>query len=130
VSGSKAPDPGRHFRAAYERLNRTVYEGALPPFPGVELVDRTDIFSMTRTLGQGPWRRLQPFLLSKHVTGELLHEAVLHEIAHAAALLFDEDEDHGPAWQRHARLVGATGAVTLDEDHPLRHAWPKTNGAA
>lgn len=121
-------DPARYFRREYDRLNRTTYGGALPPFPGVELTDRTDIFSMTRTLGYGPGRRLEPFLLSRHVTGALLREAVRHEVAHAAALLFHDDEDHGPAWQHHARLVGATGAVTLDEGHPLRAAWP-TSGS-
>ena len=109
-----ARDPSRYFRSEYDRINRTVYGGALPPFPGVELVDRTDIFSMTCTLGAGPWRRLQPFQLSRHVTGDLLAEAVRHL----------DDEDHGPAWQHHARLVGASGAVTLDEGHPLRSAWP------
>ncbi len=117
-------DPRPFFEREYERLNRKVYAGALPPFPGVELTDRTDIFSMTRTQGSGRWRRLEPFLLSRHVNGKLLREAVLHEVAHAAALLFDEDEDHGPAWRHHARLVGASGEVTLDEGHPLRRAWP------
>jgi SprT-like family protein len=116
--------PSRFFQSEYDRLNRTVYDGALPPFPGVELVDRTDVFSMTRTLGRGRWRRLQSFLLSVHVTGDVLRESVRHEVAHAAALLFHDDEDHGPAWQHHARLVGASGAVTLDDGHPLRAAWP------
>lgn len=116
--------PSRTFQHEYDRLNRVAYDGALPPFPGVELTDRTDIFSMTRTRGYGAWRRLEPFLLSRHVKGELLLEAIRHEVAHAAALLFHDDEDHGPAWQHHARLVGATGAVTLDEGHPLRAAWP------
>jgi len=113
------------FRAEYDRLNRVVYDGALPPFPGVELTPRTDVFSMTRTWNVGAWRRLQPFLLSVHVRGGLLLEAIRHEVAHAAALLFDDDEGHGPAWQRHARLCGAAGDVTLDPGHPLRAgtAW-------
>jgi hypothetical protein len=117
-------NPSRYFRNEYDRLNRAHYDGALPPFPGVELTERKDVFSMTRTRGYGAWRRLEPFLLSRHVTGDLLQEAVRHEVAHAAALLFHDDEDHGPAWQHHARLVGASGAVTLDEGHPLRKAWP------
>lgn len=117
--------PQAQFKAEYDRLNAVVYDGALPPFPGVELVDRTDIFSMTQTLGWGPGRELQPFLLSRHVGGELLMEAIRHEVAHAAALLFHDDEDHGPAWQFHAKLVGATGEVTLDEGHPLRGDWPR-----
>jgi len=118
---TNAPDL---FRSEYDRINRSVYGGSLPAFPGVDVVDRTDIFSMTRTRGEGAWRRLQPFLLSKHVSGPLLLESIRHEVAHAAALLFDEDEDHGPAWQEHARLCGAAGDVTLDPGHPLRAAWP------
>ena len=112
------------FRHEYERLNDAVYKGALPPFPGIELVARLDIFSMTQTTGFGAWRRLQPFLVSRHVKGPLLLEAARHEVAHAAALLFDEDEGHGPAWQRHARLCGARDIATLDEGDPLRRDWP------
>ena len=112
------------FRQEYDRINAAAYKGALPPFPGVEVVDRTDIFSMTQTKGVGPWRRLKPFLLSRYVSGPLLLESIRHEIAHAAALLFDDDEGHGPAWQRHARLVGASGEATLDRGHPLRSDWP------
>src|SRR5688500_12372051 len=112
------------FRQEYDRINQTAYEGALPPFPGVEIVDRTDIFSMTQTRGEGRSRRLRPFLLSRHVSGPLLLESIRHEIAHAAALLFDDDEGHGPAWQRHARRVGASGEATLDRGHPLRSHWP------
>lgn len=111
------------FAHEYARLNATVYANALPPFPGVELVDRTDVFSMTRTLGVGATRRLQPFLLSIHVREPLLTEAIRHEVAHAAALLFDEDEGHGPAWQAHAARVGASGLATLDEGHELRRSW-------
>lgn len=114
----------RLFQEEYDRINRTAYDGALPPFPGVDLVDRTDVFSMTQSRGSGPWRRLRPFLLSRHLEGPLLLEAIRHEVAHAAALLFDEDEDHGPAWQRHARLTGASGEPTLDPGHPLRSSWP------
>jgi|GEM_PF-3311850 len=114
----------RLLQDEYDRINRVVYAGALPPFPGVELVDRTDVFSMTQSRGSGPWRRLRPFLLSTHLAGPLLAEAIRHEIAHAAALLLDGDEGHGPAWRRHARLVGSSGDVTLDPGHPLRSSWP------
>jgi hypothetical protein len=114
----------RVFREEYERINREVYAGALPPFPGITLVDRRDIFSMTNTRGTGARRRLEPFLLSTHVTGALLLEAARHETAHAAALLFDEDEGHGPAWREHARRCGAGGLATLDAGHPLRRDWP------
>lgn len=117
------PNAARLFKTLYDRINRDVYDGVLPPFPGVEIVDRRDIFSMTRTLGAGRWRTLEPFLLSRYVEGTLLEEAIRHEVAHAAALLLDEDEDHGPAWQRHARLCGASGIVTLDEGHPLNDGW-------
>jgi hypothetical protein len=112
------------FQAEYERLNRVVYAGALPPFPGVVLVDTLDVFSMTRTRGAGAWRRLEPFLLSKHVAGDLLLEAIRHEVAHVAAMFLDEDEGHGAAWLSHARRVGASGEATLDAGHPLREAWP------
>lgn len=112
------------FHQEYDRINREVYEGALPPFPGLEIVDRRDLFAATNTLGHGAWRRLQPFLLSQHVQGDLLLETVRHEIAHAAALLFDDDEDHGPAWRRHAKLCGAGEMPTLDEGDPLRDGWP------
>lgn len=111
------------FEREYERANRDVYAGALPPFPGVVLTDRTDIFSATNTRGVGARRRLEPFLLSTRVRGALLLECARHEIAHAAALLFDEDEGHGPAWERHAKLVGARTDVTLDKGHPLRSEW-------
>jgi hypothetical protein len=111
------------FQAEYDRINARAYAGRLPAFPGVELVDRHDVFSMTRTLGFGRWRRLQPFLLSIHVNGPLLLEAIRHEVAHAAALLFHDDEGHGEAWQMHARLAGATGEATLDPGHPLRATW-------
>jgi len=115
--------PAALFRAEYDRINERAYDGRLPPFPGVELVDRDDVFSMTRTLGFGPWRRLQPFLLSVHVKGPLLLEAIRHEVAHAAALLFHDDESHGPLWQRLARMAGASGEATLDPGHPLRATW-------
>lgn len=117
------PGPADLFRAEYDRINSSVYAGRLPPFPGVRLVDRDDIFSMTCTLGFGPWRRLQPFLLSVHVKGPLLLEAIRHEVAHAAALLFHDDESHGPVWQTHARLAGAGVEATLDPGHPLRATW-------
>lgn len=122
----KTPDEPasvRQFRNEYERINRDVYEGALPPFPGVDLVDRRDLFAATNTVGYGPWRELRPFLLSMHVRDHLLVETIRHEVAHAAALLFDDDEDHGPAWQRHARLCGAREIPTLDEGDPLRETW-------
>lgn len=118
------PDPSLVFRREYDRINAKVYEGALPPFPGVELVDRWDLFAATNTWGRGPTRVLQPFLLSKHVEGDLLLETVRHEIAHAAALLFDEDEDHGPAWRDHAKRCGARQIPTLDEGDPMRGDWP------
>jgi hypothetical protein len=117
-------DPSLVFRREYDRINAKVYEGALPPFPGVELVDRWDLFAATNTWGRGRGRVLQPFLLSQHVAGDLLLETVRHEIAHAAALLFDEDEDHGPAWREHARRCGAREIPTLDEGDPMRGDWP------
>jgi len=121
----REPHPSaRLFKAEYERINADVYDGALPTFPGVEMVDRTDIFSLTRTRGVGRWRTLQPFLLSTHLSGDLLVQSIRHEIAHAAALLFDEEDGHGEAWLRHAFLCGATGEVTLDPGHPLRREWP------
>ncbi|MHB8603753.1 MAG: SprT-like domain-containing protein [Thermoplasmatota archaeon] len=111
------------FRREYDRINRDVYEGALPPFPGVEIVNRRDVFSMTRTFGAGRWRVLRSFLLSSHVKGELILECARHEIAHAAALLFDEDEGHGPAWQEHAQRCGARVIETLGEGDPMRRDW-------
>jgi hypothetical protein len=119
-----SPSSADLFRQEYERINRAVYSGSLPPFPGVDLVDRTDIFSMTNARGFGASRLLRPFWLSKHLKGPLLLESIRHEIAHAAAILFDGDEGHGPAWQRHALLTGATAAATLDAGHPLRVGWP------
>jgi hypothetical protein len=124
VARSPPPlDATAGFRAEYERLNREVYDGALPAFPGIELVDRRDLFAMTRTFGRGRWRTLRPFLLSVHVQGGLLLETARHEVAHAAALLFDGDEDHGPAWREHARRCGAREIPTLDEGDPLREGW-------
>lgn len=121
---STLPSAGSIFQSEYDRLNREVYSNALPPFPGVTLLDRKDIFSMTNTRGSGPSRRLEPFWLSSHVKGELLIEAARHETAHAAALLFDEDEGHGPAWQAHAARCGASVVESLDPGHPLRRDWP------
>jgi hypothetical protein len=121
-----ADDSLRLFREEYERINAALYENRLPPFPGVELVDRTDIFSLTRTFGEGALRRLAPFVLSKHVRGPLLLEAIRHEIAHAAAIFFDQHEGHGPEWQLHARRAGARGDATLDPGHPLRSSWPSS----
>ncbi|MCA1818944.1 MAG: SprT-like domain-containing protein [Thermoplasmatota archaeon] len=119
-----ASSPARLFAAEYDRLNGSVYGGALPPFPGVDVVDRTDIFSMTCSRSWGYRRQLLPFLLSRHVAGPLLVEAIRHEVAHAAAILLDGDEEHGPAWERHAVLCGASGAPTLDAGHPLRAESP------
>jgi hypothetical protein len=111
------------FRAEYDRVNRELYAGALPPFPGVLVTDRRDLFSLTTTLGRGPSRRLMPFELSRHVRGPLLREAILHAIAHAAALLLDEDEGHGPAWRAHAARIGARATATLDRGDHLRAEW-------
>lgn len=119
-----AIDQAKVFRDEYDRINREVYQGRLPAFPGVESVDRRDLFAATNTTGSGAWRTLDPFLLSRHVAGNLLLETVRHEVAHAAALLFDDDEDHGPAWRRHAKLCGAREIPTLDEGDPLRQGWP------
>jgi hypothetical protein len=117
------PSAALLFQQEYERINRDVYAGALPPWPGVEIVDRRDLFAATNTRGAGEWRRLEPFILSIHVKDELLVESMRHEIAHAAALLFDEDEGHGPAWREHARRCGARDVATLDEGDPLRASW-------
>ena len=116
-------DTQARFRAEYDRINREVYAGALPEFPGVVITDRRDLFAATNTRGTGRWRRLEPFMLSTHVTGDLLLETMRHEIAHAAALLFDEDEGHGPAWREHARRCGARVDPTLDAGDPLRAEW-------
>lgn len=112
------------FREEYNRINLAAYQGSLPTFPGVELVDRTDVFSLTRTYGEGAYRRLGPFVLSKHVTGALLLEAIRHEVAHTAAIFLDQDLGHGPAWQEHAKRTGAAGHETLDPGHELRSSWP------
>lgn len=125
---SSTPEAVGVFQREYDRINAEVYHGDLPPFPGVDLVDRHDLFAATNTLGVGPWRELRPFLLSRHVRGQLLLETIRHEVAHAAALLFDEDEDHGPAWRRHARLCGAREIQTLDQGDPLREDWPSVDG--
>jgi hypothetical protein len=114
----------RLFQQEYERINAAHYRNALPPFPGVELVDRTDIFSLTRSFGSGAQGCLRPFILSTHVSGALLLEAIRHEVAHAAAILLDAHEGHGPQWKRHALLVGALGDATLDAGHHLRSSWP------
>ncbi|MHB8632355.1 MAG: SprT-like domain-containing protein [Thermoplasmatota archaeon] len=117
-------DAVRLFEAEYEAVNERAYGGFLPPFPGVELVDRRDLFAATNTRGAGRWRQLEPFFVYRHARGELLVEAIRHEIAHAAALLFDDDEGHGSAWKRHAKLCGAREIATLDEGDPLRSGWP------
>jgi hypothetical protein len=111
------------FRREYERINRTVYGGNLPPFPGAVEIDRSDLYAATNTSGAGRWRRLDPFLVSKHLAGPILLESIRHEIAHAAALLYDEDEGHGPAWKAHALRCGAEPVATLDWDHPLRQEF-------
>lgn len=96
------------FEAEYERLRREVYDGTLPPFPGVDVVDREDILAETNALWPGGRPRLMPFTLSAHVTDPaLLLEVARHETAHAAAILFDHDEGHGAAWQAHAVRCGA-----------------------
>ena len=81
------------------------------------------MFAATNTIGRGSRRVLRPFLLSSHAKGPLLLEAIRHETAHAAALLFDDDEGHGPAWREHARRCGARDDATLDAGDPLRATW-------
>jgi len=78
-------DAAALFEAEFDRIARDVYAGALPPFPGVFIVDRRDLFAATNTRGVGAWRRLEPFLLSAHVRGDLLLETIRHEIAHDGA---------------------------------------------
>lgn len=96
------------FEAEYERLRGEVYGGALPPFPGLDVVDREDILAETNARWPGGAPVLLPFTLSAHVLdAALLIEVARHETAHAAAILFDREEGHGPAWQAHAVRCGA-----------------------
>jgi len=41
-------------------------------------------------------------------------DTLLHEMAHAAAYLYDGDAGHGPAWRRWARRVGCDARACSD----------------
>lgn len=100
-----AAEAAARFRAEYDRLNREVYRGALPPFPGVRLTDAGKVAGACHWRG----RTLLPFRLSRHNTDpDAQLDTIRHEVAHAAAYLLDGDRGHGPAWRAHAERCGAT----------------------
>lgn len=105
------------FQRTYEALDRRVYRGALPAWPGVEVVDTYDVITAVNAWPgrDGAVRALAPFTVSRHVRdAALLREAFRHETAHVAAMVLDRHWGHGPSWVAHARACGAFPKATYD----------------
>lgn len=105
------------FQRTYEALDRRVYRGALPAWPGADLVDTRDVITAVNAWPGpgGSVRVLAPFTLSRHVEdARLLREAFRHETAHIAAMVLDHHWGHDAPWQAHARACGAHPKATYD----------------
>ncbi len=105
------PAQQRYLRRLYRYLNRSRFDGCLPDDIPVRFSDR-----MTSRLGQmiPGLKNGVPCVVEIALNVDLLLEGngrerldtLVHEMAHAAAYLYDGDRGHGEAWQawaRHAR---------------------------
>lgn len=114
------PDQRRYLRALYDYLNRTRFDGLLPPDVPVRLSNR-----MTSSLGHmlpGYDRRRGRYVVELALNVDLMLEGngaermdtLLHEMAHVADYLFDGERGHGATWRAWARHAGCRVETRYD----------------
>ncbi len=107
------------LRRLYDRLNESRFDGLLPADLPLRLSARMSTRMGHMMPGRDAGRRrvveiaLNRALMSR-VNGAQRVDTLLHEMAHAAAYLYDGDAGHGPAWQRWARRVGCDARARWD----------------
>lgn len=96
------------FRAEYERISRELYNGKLPAWPGIAWTGSRDEYAHASWYG----RKLHPFrmsaLFAEWASERDFLNVVRHETAHVGCRWFGKDDGHGPDWQRHAIMCGAS----------------------
>ena len=107
------------LRRLYDRLNETRFDGLLPADLPLRLSARMRSRLGHMMPGREAGRRrvveiaLNRDLMIRENGGERV-DTLLHEMAHAAAYLYDGDAGHGPAWRRWARQVGCDARARGD----------------
>ncbi|HVL86533.1 MAG TPA: SprT-like domain-containing protein [Candidatus Thermoplasmatota archaeon] len=104
------------FRFEYDRINAGTYDGRLPPFPGVRVGRGIRQYGccLSKRRRDGSYDLLG-FQVTRYLARpEDLLDTIWHEIAHAAAIVFERHTGHGPSWRRHAVRCGA------DPDRPAK----------
>lgn len=129
-----------YLQRLYRWLNRTRFEGLLPPVVPIRLSGR-----FTRRLGQlvpgmeGERRVVAEIALSADLMlaandAERI-DTLVHEMAHAANYLVDGEVGHGPRWREWARRAGCRDRATCsapirrrDTATPVRRVPPLPAG--
>lgn len=107
------------LRRLYDHLNESRFDGLLPADLPLRLSARMRSRLGHMMPGRDAGRRrvveiaLNRDLMSRENGGERL-DTLLHEMAHAAAYLYDGDAGHGPAWRRWAHQVGCEARARWD----------------
>lgn len=100
------------LRTLFDRLNRMCFDDRLPPIP-LRVSHR-----MTRSLGTIRYgsRDIIEIAISADLllpsNRDVLHDTMLHEMAHAEAWLVHRHRGHGPPWRAIAERVGCTPRAT------------------
>jgi hypothetical protein len=107
------------LRRLYDHLNETRFDGLLPADLPLRLSARMQT-RMGHMLpgGAASQRRVVEIALNRDLmargNGAQRMDTLLHEMAHAAAYLYEGDAGHGPAWRRWARRVGCDPRARWD----------------
>jgi hypothetical protein len=107
------------LRQLYRWLNTSRFDGRLPDGVRLRLSDRmTARLGQIVTAGDGEDRRVVEIALNVDLllpgNGPARLDTMLHEMAHAAAFLFEADRGHGRAWRRWARRAGCIARARTD----------------
>jgi len=107
------------LRRLYDHLNDARFDGLLPADLTLRLSARMRSRLGHMMPGRDAGRRrvveiaLNRDLMARENRAERV-DTLLHEMAHAAAYLYDGDAGHGPAWRRWARRVGCDARACSD----------------
>lgn len=99
------------FREEYQSISRRLYNGKLPAWPGIAWTESREEYAHASWEG----KRLRPFRMSRlfalYAESNAFLNVIRHEIAHVGCRWFGKDDGHGPDWQRHAIMCGASARV-------------------